>query len=113
MKKKKEQKRKRKEYGRTRVRTRKGGGWEKKIDEIYNCLRANGPTNETTLEGLGTVSVGVAILDRGPHYGRKQTRMLIEVLGHSLVRLLVCSHRSLVCSFAHFAHSLARGKVNF
>ena len=60
------------------------------------------------------------------HYGRKQPRIQSEVLGHSLVRLLVCSHHSLVrllwttrfarafcCahSFAHFAHSLARGKM--
>ena len=57
-----------------------------------------------------------------------------QVLGHSLIRLLVCSHRSLICllcpcactplhSFAHslhythsfarsLAHSRARGKVN-
>ena len=47
------------------------------------------------------------------------------VLGHSLVRSLVCSHRSLVCllrsaRFARalcyalsFAHSLARGKKGF
>ena len=34
------------------------------------------------------------------------------VLGHSLPRSLVRSHRSLVRSLAHFAHSLARGKVN-
>ena len=66
------------------------------------------------------------------HYGPKQSRILTAVLGHSLDRLFVRSHRSLVrllrtarfaralrCahsltrSLAHFAHSLARGKVNF
>jgi len=47
------------------------------------------------------------------HYGRKLPRIQIGVLGHSLVRLLVPSHRSLVCSLAHFAHSLARGTVNY
>ena len=31
------------------------------------------------------------------HYGRKQPRIQTEVLGHSLVRSLVHSHRSLVC----------------
>ena len=46
------------------------------------------------------------------HYGRKLPRIQIGVLGHSLVRLLVPSHRSLVRSLAHFAHSLARGTVN-
>ena len=61
------------------------------------------------------------------HYGRKQPRIQTEVLGHSLVRSLIRSHRSLIrllrtarfarCSLvrslAHFAHSLARGKVNY
>ena len=60
------------------------------------------------------------------HCGQEQPRMQTEVVGHSLVRLLVCSHHSLVrllrtarfaralhCAhlFAHFAHSFARGKV--
>ena len=43
----------------------------------------------------------------GPEYPKIQT----EVLGHSLVRSLVRSHRSFVRSLAHFAHSLARGTV--
>ena len=59
--------------------------------------------------------------------GPEQQRIQTEVLGHSLVRLLICLHRSLVhsallaslarsavltCSFTHFAHSLACGTVN-
>ena len=62
------------------------------------------------------------------HCGLGQTRIQTEVLGHSLVRSLApltrsltpdCSLRSrpplrsLVRSLAHFAHSLARGKVNY
>ena len=49
------------------------------------------------------------------HYGLEQPKIQTEVLGHSLVRLLVCSHRSLVCLFRtacfacalRCAHSLA------
>ena len=89
-----------------------------------------------------------------PHCGLEQTRIETLVLGHSLVRSLVRSHRSLVrllhttcyaralrctnslaqltrllapdsllcsrpplrslvCSLAHFAHYLARGKVSY
>ena len=66
-----------------------------------------------------------------PHCGPEQPRIQNGVLGHSLVRSLVRSHRSLVelappcslplcaplrsllCSPAHFTHSLARGKANF
>ena len=42
------------------------------------------------------------------HYGRKQPRKQTEVLGHSLVHSLVCSHRSLVCLLrtARFARAL-------
>ena len=60
------------------------------------------------------------------HYGLKQPKIQTAVLGHSLVRSLVHSHRSLVRllrsrpplrslirSLAHFAHSLARGTVNY
>ena len=61
------------------------------------------------------------------HFGQKHPRIQTEVLGHSLVRSLApltrslapdCSLRSrpplrsLIRSLAHFAHSLARGKVN-
>ena len=46
------------------------------------------------------------------HCGPEQPKIQTEVLGHSLVLSLVCLHRSLVCSLAHFAHSLARGTVN-
>ena len=61
------------------------------------------------------------------HSGSDQPRIGTKVLGHSLVRLLApltrslapdCllrsrpPLRSLVRSLAHFAHSLARGKVN-
>ena len=58
------------------------------------------------------------------HYGPKQPRIQTEVLGHSLVRSLIRSHRSLVCllrtarfarahRYTHsLAHSLAHGKVN-
>ena len=64
------------------------------------------------------------------HCGPEQLKIQTEVLGHSLVRSLVRSHRSLVelappCSLrsraplrslvrslAHFAHSLTRGTVN-
>ena len=61
------------------------------------------------------------------HYGLKQPEIQTAVLGHSLVRSLICLHRSLVrllrpahfaralrCadSLAHFAHSLAHGTVN-
>ena len=63
----------------------------------------------------------------GMHYGPKQPRIQTEVLGHFLVHLLApltrslapdCllrslpPLRSLVCSLARFALSLARGKVN-
>ena len=66
---------------------------------------------------------------RSPHYGLEQPKIQTALLSHSLVRSLVPLHRSLVCllrtarsrpplrslvrSLAHFAHSLARGKVNF
>ena len=65
------------------------------------------------------------------HGGPEQQRIRTEVLGHSLIRSLVCSHRSLVClllttcfvsalrcahllarSLTHFGHSRARGTVN-
>ena len=57
------------------------------------------------------------------HYGQKQPRIQTEVLGHSLVRSLApftCSgllaslapSAALIRLLAHFAHSLARGKVN-
>ena len=54
------------------------------------------------------------------HCGPEHARIQIEVLGHSLVCSLApdCSLHSrpplhsLVRSLAHFAHSLARGKVN-
>ena len=42
------------------------------------------------------------------HCGPDQSRALTAVLAHSLVHLLIRSHRSLV----HFAHSLARKTVN-
>ena len=53
--------------------------------------------------------------------GQINQKPRLKVLGHSLMCLLVCSHRSLVCllrtaCFArlltHFAHSLARRKRN-
>ena len=42
------------------------------------------------------------------HYGWEQPRIQTEVLGHSLIRSLVCSHRSLFCLLrpAYFAHTL-------
>ena len=63
--------------------------------------------------------------------GPEQPRIQTEVLGHLLVRSIVCSHcsvltrslaphyslhlraplRSLICLLAHYAHSLAHGKV--
>jgi len=64
----------------------------------------------------------------GTMVNNSQKYMWTEVLGHSLVRSLApltrslapdCSLRSrpplrsLVRSLAHFAHSLARGKVNY
>ena len=50
------------------------------------------------------------------YFGRKQPRIQTEVLGHSLVRSLVCSHCSLVCLLwtarftraLHCTHSFAR-----
>merc|ERR1712136_322498 len=46
--------------------------------------------------------------ERERHYGRKQPRIQTEVLGHSLVRSLVPSHRSLVrlLRTARFARAL-------
>ena len=46
------------------------------------------------------------------HCGPEQPKIQTEVLGHSLVPLLVCSHCSLVRLLAYFAHSLARVTVN-
>ena len=69
-----------------------------------------------------------ALKMRPTHCGLEQTRIETKVMGHSLVRSRIRSHRSLVrllrtarfaralrCahSLAHFAHSLARGKVNY
>ena len=49
---------------------------------------------------------------QGEHCGPELPKVKTEVLGHSLVRTLVCSHRSFVCLLAHIAYSLARGTVN-
>ena len=59
---------------------------------------------------LGVIGRGV------PHYGPEQPRIQTEVLDHSLVLLLVRSHRSLICLFRttrfpcalRCTHSLAR-----
>ena len=70
-------------------------------------------------------TLAVVIIGSPLHRGLEQTRIETELLGHSLVRSLVRSHHSLVrllqtACFARalrcahsFAHSLARGKVNF
>ena len=55
----------------------------------------------------GTMVTMVTMVNNSQKY------MWTEVLGHSLVRSSVRSHRSLVRSLTHFAHSLARGKVNY
>ena len=49
-----------------------------------------------TMYGICTVDD----INPSPHYGREQPRIQTAVLGHSLVRSLVRSHRSLVGKMA-------------
>ena len=105
------------------VRTPENGAWimenRKEVGSIDN-----GSLLEKRIWNTGNEKrVGSTV-----HCGPEQPRIQTALLGHSLVRSLVRSHRSLVrllqtarfaralrCahSLAHFAHSLARGKVNF
>ena len=82
-----------------------------------NSRLMDGRTDRLTdMTSYRDAQLHLKIQDSQAHYGPKQPRIQTEVLGHSLVRSLVRSHRSLVrllrtASFAralHCAHSFAR-----
>ena len=95
---------------------------ERKVEEEALLSRE---TKELRMRGYHNklASIGQGGSGRGGFDGRVQSggkknigalwSITAKNTDHLLIRSLVRSHRSLVHSLAHFAHSLARGKVNF